>query len=746
MMIQHTRKFAYKENVNGLWGRFDSASGSVDFLMARARLGAPGDSDPEVALTSQLAPVREALDTRLLDFNQLLQRDLDDHRVATELIPYLIEGTTAGPAYFPPILVAALPFRGQAVIEDFPPMESLNNQKIEEFGNTLFSEERWGEAFRVQRMLDPEGHAPSPLRLARIGWNPGQCKLVVLDGQHRAMALLAVQRTLTNSWRGSTGEKFRYFYERHVENLIEKLGGREAAAERLARIEFPINLLWFRTARPHVAARKLFVDVNKNARLPSEARLVLLSDTELVNIFTRSLLNRLRGDKPPFPLRAVEYDQPSVKSDRPARWSVFTNLLILRDMVNRTVWGPEKNITDVELTFIGRPSEEKMDSAMRARLGLRDILPAEIDEGEGNLPIKLAELTNRRFPVENRAARSKLESQFLTTWGEALLSLLGGFLPWRRHCEALEEQYANWTTDDAVTSLAKDALFEGVGMFWTLRDTAEFWEQGRAEGRITDKEPPEIVKAWRSIDRDNKQGRARDFVVSRARHLLGKTDEVSVKRSEALYAAVNTFACQIGAALTVATLQHVHPKLTPPEVAAITVRAWNATLESGPANTRKRLCVLAKGEEKAFNMLPKMDGADAVYFRAMLLELLLTPEARDVWADKFDASRVEDLAERARGFYLERLIKERASAIKRVEPSLGDADRLKMARDKVEKELGDALKHWFGMNKPDYQAWIERAATRVKKVVDDEVADGTDAQPTEGSPTIEIDPDELLDE
>jgi hypothetical protein len=500
MFVQHTRKVVYKENVDGLWGQFDSASGQVDFLMSRARLGAPDDNDPAVALTAQLAPVREALDTRLLDFNQLLQRDLDDHRVATELIPYLIEGTTAGPAYFPPILVAALPFRGQEVIEDFPPIENLDHQKIDEFGDTLFAEQRWGEAFRVQRMLDPEGKAPSPLRFARIGWNPGQCKLVVLDGQHRAMALLAVQRTLTNSWRGSTGEKFRYFYERHVETLIGKLGGREKAATRLARIEFPVNVLWFPTTRPHIAARKLFVDVNKNARLPSEARLVLLSDTELLNIFTRSLLNRLRDEKPPFPLRAVEYDQPSVKSDRPARWSVFTNLLILRDMVNRTVWGPNKNITDIELTFIGRPSEEKMDLAMRERLGLRDILPAEINEGDGNLPIKFSELTNRRFPVENRDARTKLEQRFLSTWGEALLLLLGGFLPWRRHCEALEEQYANWTTDDAVTSLAKDALFEGVGMFWTLRDTAEYWELGRAEGRITDKEPPEIVKAWRSID------------------------------------------------------------------------------------------------------------------------------------------------------------------------------------------------------------------------------------------------------
>jgi hypothetical protein len=747
MFTHHTRKVSFKEGVDGLWGQFDSASGPVDFIMARARLGAPGDNDPAVALTAQLAPVREALDTRSLDFNQLLQRDLDDHRVATELIPYLMEGAATGPAYFPPILVAALPFRGQEVIEEFPKRESFEQQRVEDFGETLFAEERWGEAFRVQRMLDQEGKAPSPLRFARVGWNPAQCKLVVLDGQHRAMALLAVQRTLTNSWRGSTGEKYRYFYEHQVERLLAKLGGREKAAERLARIEFPVNLMWFPTARPHVAARKLFVDVNKNARMPSEARLVLLSDTELVNIFTRSLLNRLRSADAPIPLRAVEYDQPSVKSDRPARWSVFTNLLILRDMVHRTVWGPEKNITDVELTFIGRPSEDKMDIAMRDRLGLRHVLPEEIDEGVGNRPIKFAELTNRRFPVENRDARAKLEQAFLRGWGEALLILLGGFLPWRRHCEALEEEYANWTTDDAVSSLAKDALFEGVGMFWTLRDTADFWEKGRSEGRITDKEPPEIVKLWRSIDRDNKHGRARNFIVKRAHHLLGKVDEESVRRAEALFASVNTFACQIGAALTVATLQDRHPSLSPPAVAEITVRAWNATLETGPTNTRKRMCVLAKGEDKAFNMLPKMDGADAVYFRAMLLELLLTPEAREVWAGTFDRATIVDLTETARGFYLDRLVKERANAIKRAEPNLSEVRRVQKARDGVQKELGDSLKHWFGLRADEYREWLERANLRLKRAPQENSTDDADeATLPEPSASSEPDPDELIDE
>jgi len=752
-MFEHKPKVHFKENIDGIWGNFNSSSGEVSFLMTRARLGAPGDTDPAVTLTTQLAPVREVLDTKLLDFNQLLQRDLDDHRVSTELIPYIIEGSSAGPAFFPPILVAALPFQGHQVTNEFPTLESLEGQKADEFGETLFQEDRWGAAFRVQRMMDPTGSAVSPLRLGRVGWNPAQCKLVVLDGQHRAMALLAVQRTLTDSWRGSTGEKYRYFYERRIERLFDSVGGKEAAAASLAKVEFPITILWFpaATAHPHLAARKLFVDVNQNARKPSEARLILLSDTELINIFTRSLLNRLRQADAPFPLRAVEYDQPGERNDRPSRWSVFTNLLILRDIVTRTVFGPEKNIKQVDLSFGGRQSETGMDDTMRARLGLSEILPVEINEGEGSPAIRLDNLGNRHFPQENRDARAKLEARFLETWGEAILYLLGNFLPWRKHCDALNELYNNWTTDDAVTSLAKDALFEGVGMFWTLRDTADYWEKERKEGRIDDKEPPEIVKSWHAIERDNKTGRARDFAVLRSSHFLGSTDEAKIKQAEALYSSVNTFACQIGAALTVSTIQDRHPDLTPLETSKLVVSALNAALQGGPTHSRKRHCVLSKAVENPLNLLSKMEGADAVYYRAMLLELMVTSEAREVWSGKLNEDIIVSLVERSRSFYVDHLIRVRITLIKRTEAKKSsDADRRKLAMKQVHEEVRDSLKHWFGMTKTAFSEWLERSIPPepdpVEAAAAEEAAAEEAAAEQAAAEALEPDPEELLPE
>ncbi|XNG96408.1 hypothetical protein BCV42_13430 [Vibrio cyclitrophicus] len=80
----------FEHSVIGTKGEFWSSGGPVEFIMTNAKLSLLENED-SAKLTRQLYPVRELLDFNKLDFDQLLQRDLDDHRVATELIPYLLE-------------------------------------------------------------------------------------------------------------------------------------------------------------------------------------------------------------------------------------------------------------------------------------------------------------------------------------------------------------------------------------------------------------------------------------------------------------------------------------------------------------------------------------------------------------------------------------------------------------------------------------------------------------------------------
>jgi hypothetical protein len=53
--------------------------------------------DDDERLLRALAPVREVFNLKDLDFEQLMQRDIDDARVATELIPYLLGGEQVRP-------------------------------------------------------------------------------------------------------------------------------------------------------------------------------------------------------------------------------------------------------------------------------------------------------------------------------------------------------------------------------------------------------------------------------------------------------------------------------------------------------------------------------------------------------------------------------------------------------------------------------------------------------------------------
>jgi hypothetical protein len=537
----------YQHTVEGTWGQFVTPAGEVHFLLTKARLGQSG-IDNERRLTSQLRPVREVLDSEKLNFNQLLQRDLDDHRVATQLIPYLLEPEKTGPSFFPPIMTVLLPFSSERPIDIFPELDFSGTNQDEQLRQMFWKEDRAANAFRIRRMADEQGNLHE-IKLGQVSWNDEAAKLVVLDGQHRAMALIAIDRTLNGTWDQNSGTRFRHFYEHRIQSILDAAKQRDQQID-LSRIEIPVTVCWFPSGseaarNPHGAARKLFVDVNKEARQPSEARLILLSDAELINIFTRSLLNRLREDNPPLPLYAIEYDNPDDDITQPVRWSAMANLSLLKRAIQFTVFCPPKYRTNMDQRFGGRPSELEMDSRMREELDLSAMFPSMIEEEN----IARNTIGNNRFP---QSGLDVLRSQFMKGWGSAILHLFGNLLPYRAHSSALQKLKDDWLTDDAISSLACDAIFVGVGMYWTLQESDEYWRKEATrlrDDRRSVPPKPDIVKAWDSIESKNK-----DFQAYRANAYMGKATEESVRLTNTAFDMMNTHACQLGVCLTLTAL------------------------------------------------------------------------------------------------------------------------------------------------------------------------------------------------
>ncbi|MFF9567609.1 hypothetical protein [Streptomyces sp. NPDC014685] len=694
----------FRDYVQGTWGSFDTPAGRVDYIMTKARLG--GDANtPERQLTKNLAPVREVMDAGGLDFNQLLQRDLDDHRVAVNLIPYLLKPQTTGPAFFPPIVAVLLPFQNKRPTS-FPALGDVTSISADE---AHWQEQRAGNAFQVHRLLGPDGQ-PHGANVGKFWWNRAESSLVVLDGQHRAMALLAIERTLTNSWGDTSAVKYRSFYEHQVRRVLEQHG---AGEPDLSKVEVPITVCWFPEqtgdgSRPHEAARKLFVDVNKEARPPSESRIILLSDAELSNVLTRSMLSELRSrnDDSYLPLYAVEYDHPDVNSHRPARWSVLTNINLLKMAVNRCIFGPSKYLTNVAQGISGKESEQKRDEFMRSQLDVGSLLERYFEDG--GITFDRDSLGDKQFPLGQMEA---ISARFKETWGRAILTLLSRTAPFAAHARALTKLKDDWHVADTFAALAHDALFGGVGVFWTLRDSYDHYTDHRdnADRRLP---KSDVIRAWEAL-----KGKEGDFDQYRSQEYLGSIRPERVKRCKDAYNVLNTHACQLGLVMTMGTLWEVR-KAQPggvelkdlPGFAEALVEAWNAFFQIEHTRARDRKVAFNKtGITNPINQIGNMESAQAVYFRYFWLQALAVPTA---WAhvEKWLPDRAEfdaKLAD-ARRMYLDLCIKQQLKALKTNQPTAQESNLRPIAEKHASTALKKALKDWFAVSDNDFDAWLSK--------------------------------------
>jgi hypothetical protein len=742
--------------IDGIYGTFETPAGKVAYLQTKAKVG--GDGTSHGKLIKALLPAREALNIQEMDFNQLLQRDLDDHRIATKLIEYVLNPPANSlPGFFPPVLALLLPFdQQQQPVEYFPaPVESFENDV--DYANMRFKCITHSNSYRTQYAVNPESEEPLSIPLAVLRWNPDLSKMVIMDGQHRAMSLLAIQRTVTNTWNSvAKGARYQPFYEHHVRSWMKKAED-EGKTIDLSKIELPVTICWFPEAqgdkvrpRPHLAARKLFVDVNNNAKPPSEARLVLLSDTQLDNIFARELLNRLRRDpqwRDIFPLYGVEYDNPDKSSTSPRRWSVITSLDIIKDAVVRTVFGPPRIINDPTASLQGGPPLRDMDIRMREQLNVSSLFPREFQDGERTLFCE--NLGNLVFPLNDSQQTKKLLDKFYDTWGKGILTLLSGVEPYKAHLQALQERYTNWNVADNNSTLAKDALFEGVGMLWTIEEGHKLWQLERRRARDAkqaEPEQPDISKAWTILNDDQKP----TFQKRRAMLYLGSEKDFDVGECDRLFKGLITYAAQVGLMLAWASLHaKAAPSANPSELATAFAKAINETLSSGPTASRDRKKILLKqsGSEPLhpINSLPKLEPAFASQYRYFWLELALTNEGKPHLTGLVDFGKADELLNNSYRVYLRLLVEERIR-LRLKDPDIRQLSQTEqkhkvstMARSEIIEEQANARKYWFGTS-------ITEARRKVESLLDSSVASTQNVSDSPDIDVAEFDTDAQIDE
>lgn len=689
-------------HATGKFGVFESISGSVNYVMTTAKLKVNAD-DEASKLTKHLLPIREILDANNLNFNEVLQRDLDDHRVATKLIPYLLNEESLGPSYFPPIVAVLLPFENEALDGKFPPSTSFAANDMAHWDGKLY-----GKYFSEETMINPTTREKLEYSLARFKWNSDLTKLVVIDGQHRAMALIALYRTLSHKgWEKAQhgGSKFQYYYRQRIDRLVQDLGGKEKVLEKLSNIEFPVcilNVAENDTVKPFKIARKLFVDVNKNARQPSESRIKLLSDSSLVDIFSREILNRCRlGEiESDLPIYAVEYDYPGEGKNytRPGKWSALINLNMLSLAVLRSTFGPSKYIEDTSLKIGGKPNWTDKDAHMFNKLKIENIFEHNFyDEGE---IFNREDITHKKFPKED-ASLGKLKGAFWDVVGKKITFITSNILPYKAHITALKELNNNWLDDDTVGALAKEAVFNGVGVYWTLKDTNVYWEEEEQE--VVSNIKPDVIKAWESVDK-----REKEFNLLRDKEYYGN----SQKACQDIFSKTNTNAFYIGLILCYTTLEAV-TKTDRDDFYKVFVEVLNDSIAN---DTIDRRDIFSNNINEPLNMIEKMDTHFSIYFRYFFLELIKSSPKFEL-LNEFNVSLqdVEQLLVPCRKLYIDFLKNESFKKVKndRLYREYDSEELSKIAASKVSAAIVSSLVNWFGYSDSDLESecWFEESNT-----------------------------------
>jgi len=692
----------WEVTTEGTYGEFSTPAGRVSYLLTKAKLGR--DTSKESTLTRYLAPVREVLDVAEMDFNQLLQRDLDDYRVATDLVDYLLKPKFGGPAFYTPILAALLPFDGANPVDYYPSIDA-NATSFKDSDGIFWQQVQYGNAFRVLRLAtDEEGTNLNPIKLGRLEFNTALNKLVVIDGQHRAMALLAIRRTVDKDWE-SKGNRYRFFYEKRVSELLK------SSSVDLMSIEFPVCICWFPDlspektpmTNPHQAARKLFVDVNQNAKKPSKSRLILLSDTSLIPIFIRALLNRLRDDDAPFPLHVIEYDYPSDRGESfPVRPLALANIVILENALKLALLGPDKYIKSVDLRIASRTSRADEDSRLRRELEVKDWLTQEIaDEGiSEQITFDREELGNENFP---RSQADQIVNRFMEVWGNTILKILANFFPFKCHIEAVKAIEDTWTVAAAHGELAKDAMFRGLGIYWTLKTDYEQWEENNKIARERgdrQHDKTETGKAWEAVLEKEKE-----FTQERAKRLFERkkdVDEEPLRSAENTFSTLRTQAFISGAVLALASLKQDlgYDSATFNQRVDVWIESWNQALKL----SSKRIYLFDRRHPEAFLKLSRLESPFSVYFRYLLLELMASLDNSELNDKEKDA--VKKLLSKARKLYLEELISQQEKALRRTEPTLSTSARSSQAKASGENLLRELCKTWFNLKKDDFNQWL----------------------------------------
>jgi hypothetical protein len=350
---------AFDRHLDGVYGHFQTKdSFKLDYLLTTIR----------TERLAYLETASEVLDLEMIKFDELVQRDIDHVRVQREIVANYLKQGEGRVIFFPPLMVTLIGIEQGHPIKRYTTVD----KKIEgtEFVTT-YDRNRFQVRLNITDEETPDAidHGGTTVHYlnyaATLKYNPDKVKLVVLDGQHRLMALRKL------------------------------MGG--PSKDVIAGIDVPICVFFAPDARKakHTDEslvddmRELFVRINEEAKKVSGHFIWLLKDKSLAATAVRALGDYWKGlgGQLTF-LHQLEWNQREHKlASQTTRPYSITTVSILAETLEQFVFNgssdhksgytfPILNLSDVEKKLrtgsdslaSGYISEERFDADQFATL------------------------------------------------------------------------------------------------------------------------------------------------------------------------------------------------------------------------------------------------------------------------------------------------------------------------------------------------------------------------------------------
>lgn len=476
--ILHGRSIAKRYiEVNGVIGQFYLENKKIKVSYFSTIANSENSSSHTLELLKELKPMRERVkSSELRDLSSLLQRNLNDNRVASELIPYLLKETPQV-AFFTPILAVLIP------------KDSLNSQeesaypvpvkKESDNGNEIIS---YNDLWKLERFkINTE-----KLNLGILSFDPNLVDLVVLDGQHRANAF----RVVSGTFDDKESAIFPAFYSQ-----IQPANNFTA--------DLPVTIIWFEVDTPKfdpkVVSRRLFVDVNNTAKRVSRSRTILLEETEVISSIVRFFYSKVAKErsfeKSRFSLFHSGFDIDSditISSDNPF---AITNPQVFYDIVGWLTLGSTRyNNPGVYVV-----SREAFKSSF---ISFNEIF-SDIEFNSNHITESDESLDNRKIIIKEQDTIDNFENQYIKKLHNSLIRFFDGFILFQIHfkaCTKINEWYLNGM-DAAEMTAWKEVFGGGEGLYYTFKDTTINASKKEAYTRY--------LKAIESIEKKFEEERAK---------------------------------------------------------------------------------------------------------------------------------------------------------------------------------------------------------------------------------------------